>query len=125
MVIAAARPSHGKSAFALQCSHHWTANGLATLIISEEMSAFALGKRTLQFASSVPQEHWATSPADLEKHLAEYKAGRAACIVSEPCVTPKAVLESIEAAIDEYGIQAVVIDTPNCSRATDGRAMSK
>ena len=69
MLIAAARPSHGKSAFALQCTHHWTAAGLPTLIVSEEMSALALGKRTLQFASNVPQEHWQASATELERHL--------------------------------------------------------
>lgn len=110
MVITAARTSHGKSTFALQSTHHWTAAGLPVLIISEEMSALALGKRTLQFASSVPQEHWQTSADALERHLAEYKSGRATCIVSEPCITPKAVVESIEANIDEHGIQAVVVD---------------
>jgi hypothetical protein len=110
MVIAAARPSHGKSAFALQCGHHWTALGLPTLMISEEMSALALGKRTLQFITPISQEHWKHSAADLERDLSEYAADRAPCIISEPCITPGAVVESIERAIGEHGVQAVIID---------------
>lgn len=110
MVIAAARPSHGKSAFALQCNHHLNAMGIPSLIVSEEMSSMALGKRTLQFASGIPQERWETSVDGLERDLEEYKSGRATCVVSEPCVTPQAVVESIERAISEFGVQAVVID---------------
>ena len=110
MIIAAARPSHGKSAFALQCAHHWTALGLPTLIVSEEMSPLALGKRTLQFMSDVPQEYWSSSVADLERDLGEYVAGRAPCIVSEACVTPQAVVESIERTVEAHEVQAVVVD---------------
>src|SRR5262249_51759636 len=58
MVIFAARPSHGKSAVALQCIHHWTGRGMPCAIVSEEMSAMMLGKRTLQFSTDVPQEYW-------------------------------------------------------------------
>ena len=61
LVVIAARPSHGKSAVALQMAHSWTLLGMPTVIISEEMSALAFGKRTLQFVSDVAQEHWRTS----------------------------------------------------------------
>lgn len=121
MVIAAARPSHGKSAFALQCTHHWTQQDLATLIISEEMSALALGKRALQYASAVPLEHWSHSAPTLERDLGEYAASRATCIISEPCVTPQAVVDSIERNIGEHGIRAVVIDYAQLLRG-EGRS---
>jgi hypothetical protein len=110
MIIAAARPSHGKSAFALQCAHHWTSLGLPTLIVSEEMSPLALGKRTLQFVSDVPMEHWPRSVADLEHDLGEYVASRAHCIVSEACITPAGVVESIERAVNKHNVKAVVVD---------------
>jgi KaiC/GvpD/RAD55 family RecA-like ATPase len=110
MVIAAARPSHGKSAFALQAAHHWTSLGLPTLVVSEEMSALALGKRTLQFITELPQEQWNSSPDQLERELAEYKSARAPCLVSEACVTPQAVVEAMEEAVEKHQVQAVVID---------------
>ncbi len=121
MIIAAARPSHGKSAFAMQAAHHWTAQGIPTLIVSEEMSALALGKRALQFASNVPQEHWSHSTSELERDLSDFASSRAACIISEPCVTPKAVMESIERNIGEHGIRAVAIDYAQLLRG-EGRS---
>lgn len=121
MIIAAARPSHGKSAFAMQAAHHWTAQGIPTLIVSEEMSALALGKRALQFASNVPQEHWSHSTSELERDLSSFTKGRAACIISEPCVTPAAVMESIERNIDQHGIRAVAIDYAQLLRG-EGRS---
>ncbi len=121
MVIAAARPSHGKSAFSLQCAHHWTAANLPTLVISEEMSTLALGKRTLQFIASEPQEHWKTSSSQLQQDLIRYAEHRAPCLVSESCGTPATVIETIERAVDSHGIKAVVIDYAQLLRG-DGRS---
>lgn len=121
MIIAAARPSHGKSAFSLQCAHHWTALGLPTLVVSEEMSPLALGKRTLQFIASEPQEHWRHDTSKLQRDLIGYAAHRAPCLVSESCGTPAAVVEAIERAIDSHGVKAVVIDYAQLLRG-DGRS---
>src|SRR5262249_45829190 len=78
--------------------------------ISEEMSALALGKRTLQFITAIPQERWTSASEDLERELEDYKSKRAPCLVSEACVTVQAVVEAIEEAVEKHGIQAVVID---------------
>lgn len=110
MVIVAARPSHGKSAVALQCVHHWTGEGRKVLVISEEMSAVALGKRTLQFISDVPQEHWRTSMSEVERELEQYAATHERAIVIESCGTANAVAEEIDKAVNEHGITAAVID---------------
>lgn len=110
MIIAAARPGHGKSAFALQAVHEFTRDGLATLVISEEMSELALGKRTLQWASSIPLDRWERSIDELRSDLEEYKAERAKCIISKPCGTIEAVVEAIELAVAEHGVQVVVVD---------------
>lgn len=110
MVILAARPSHGKSAVALQCIHHWTASGLPALLISEEMSDLALGKRTLQFVSDVPQEHWRTSMTSVEKALNEYRGERAKCYIAEACRTAEVAAEQIERAVKEHGVKCVVVD---------------
>ena len=110
MVIVAARPSHGKSAYALQCVHHWTKNGMPCLIISEEMAALALGKRTLQFVSDVPEEHWHTSTTQLENEMSDYKSIRAEAIVAESCGTTEEAIRQIEAAAAEHKIRAAVVD---------------
>jgi replicative DNA helicase len=90
--------------------HHWTGVGHKVLVISEEMSAVALGKRTLQFVSDVPQEHWRTSLPEVERELAEYAATHERAIVVESCGTANAVAEEIDKAVSEHGITVAVID---------------
>lgn len=110
LVILAARPSHGKSAIALQCVHTWTLNVRPCLIISEEMSALAIGKRTLQHISEVPEEYWRTSLNELETDLDFYASKRAPGIIAESCGTTEAALEQIEKAVSEHQVQCVVVD---------------
>jgi DnaB-like helicase C terminal domain len=110
MVIFAARPSHGKSAVGLQCVHHWTAQGMPCAIVSEEMSALALGKRTVQHFSDIPPEHWLDLAPELDKQLAEYASARAPCIILEGCGTADAAAEAIDRAVVSHGIGCVVVD---------------
>lgn len=110
MVIMAARPSHGKSAVALQCIHNATGLGRPSLIISEEMSALALGKRAVQFASDVPQEHWRTSSDTVEAHVRDHFQQRAKCIVFESCGTVERAAEEIRRAVNEHGVTFAVVD---------------
>lgn len=110
MVILAARPSHGKSAVALQCIHHWTAIGKPCLLISEEMSAHAIGKRTLQYLSDVPERGWKADMRKIEAELKFYANERAKCYVSESCRTAEAAAEQIARAVERFGVECVVVD---------------
>ena len=110
LIILAARPSHGKSAVALQAIHHWNSLGINTLLISEEMSALMLGKRTLQFASEVPTEHWNVSTRILESELNDFMAERADCYIAENCGSVDVAAKQIERAVEECGVKAVVVD---------------
>lgn len=110
LVVIAARPSHGKSAVALQCAHNWTANGMNCLIISEEMSALALGKRSLQFISETPSEYWHSSIDSLTQELSEYSTDRASCYIAEGCGTTEAAIEQIESAVENKHVECVVVD---------------
>jgi archaellum biogenesis ATPase FlaH len=110
MVIFAARPSHGKSAVALQCLHTWTKAGMPCAMVSEEMSSLALGKRTLQFLSPMPQEHWFTSVETLEHEVQAYKEAHAGCYILEGCGTVKAAIDGLERAVKEHGIKCAVVD---------------
>ncbi len=110
MVILAARPSHGKSAVALQCAHEWTANDLPVLFVTEEMSAMALGKRTLLFASETPQEYWGSSVADLEIDLHQFIKQRSDCYIVENCGTVENVTAEIERAVAELQVRSVIVD---------------
>lgn len=116
-VVFAARPSHGKSAAALQCIHHWTADGIPCAIVSEEMSAMMLGRRTLQFLSPRHEEHWNEQLTELRSDIDTYAQNRKDCIVIESCGTAEAACKAIERAVRDHGIQAAAVDYLQLLRA--------
>lgn len=110
VVILAGRPSHGKSAIAMQCVHNATSNGMPALVISEEMSAITIGKRAIQFISGVPEEHWPTSREKLDRQLEDHFEKQAQCYVIESVATPEIAAERIRWAVREHGVEVVALD---------------
>jgi hypothetical protein len=74
------------------------------------MSALALGKRTLQFISETPEEHWSTSIPSIEGDVAYYESNRAPAIIAESCGTTASAIEQIEMAVEKHKVQCVVVD---------------
>lgn len=109
VVIIAARPSHGKSAVALQCVHALTKDGLKALIISEEMSALALGKRTIQFVTDVFEEDWKDSLQRVRHDLQSHFELRAEARILESVGSADHAAKEIRKAAKE-GAQVVVVD---------------
>lgn len=110
MVIVAARPSHGKSAIALQMVHHANHCGIPAVVVSEEMSALALGKRTVQFATDVPNEHWKTKASDVLSDVESHFRERADTTIIESCGTADRVCQEVEKSVTESGAKVVVVD---------------
>ncbi|QJX01249.1 DnaB-like helicase C-terminal domain-containing protein [Frigoriglobus tundricola] len=114
MVIFGGRPSHAKSAVALQAAHHWTRKSTPhsgpCVIISEEMSALALGKRTMQHISDVGQTRWPTAVEQLRSELQNYTAARHDTFVVESCGTAAAAVEAIERHVAEHGCKFAIVD---------------
>lgn len=110
IVVLAARPSHGKSAVAMQCVHHWTDRGRKSLIVSEEMSKIALGKRALQFITDVPQEHWFHRTTAVKGDVAAHFSGRAEAYIAENCRTAERVAEEIRRHVRDNKVECVVVD---------------
>jgi archaellum biogenesis ATPase FlaH len=110
LVIVAARPSHGKSACGLQMVHHWSGQGKPSLFISEEMSGLALGKRTVLYASSVPEEHWNSSQVEVWRHVSEHFESRAPAWVIESCRSIDAACEAIRQFVKNDAVECVVVD---------------
>lgn len=110
LVILAARPSHGKSAVAMNIIHNWTKQHRPCVMVSEEMSFLALGKRSLQFATEVPQEYWFKSHRELERDIASHFAHRAPCYVVESCRTSEAAANKVRQYSKEKEIHCAVID---------------
>lgn len=110
IIVIGARPSHGKSAAALQVVHQWAGEGRPCLIVSEEMSRFMLGKRTLQYISDIPMEHWESRVELLERAVDEYEDRSAPTYIAESCGTAAEACAQIEAAKAEHNIELVVVD---------------
>lgn len=110
MVVMAARPSHGKSAIALQFIHHWTAGNLPSLFVSEEMSSLAVGKRTVQFVSDVPQEYWFRNGDEVRRHIDDHFGTRAPCHIVEGCKSAHRAADEIRKAVANHGVKCAVVD---------------
>ena len=115
MVIFAARPSHGKSAVALQCVHGWTLGNecmdrMPCCIVSEEMSPMMLGRRTMQFLSAMPQEHWKEHAELIAEQLDKRERIAAPCFVETNCRTAEKAAEAISKRVREDGVRCAVID---------------
>lgn len=121
MLVLAARPSHGKSAIALQMAHAANASGHAVIMISEEMSVRSLGKRVIQFASDVPQEDWHEQYGLVKNDLSSHFGHRKPTYVIEDCGTAKRAVEEIEKAYYERGCKIALVDYAQLLR-NDGKS---
>lgn len=109
-VLCAARPSHGKSAMALQMLHKITADGVPCAFLSEEMNAKSLGKRTLQHVQTLPVDQWKGNADLLKSQMNRHFASRAECFVIEASRTVDRVCEQIRSLAKTEGVKAVAID---------------
>ncbi len=110
LIVVAGRPSHGKSVIGLQCAHHWTEAMFPTLVITEEMSKLALGRRGLLYASDNPEEYWKTESESLLAEIEEYRSRRAECYIIESCQTMEVAREEIERHNAEHEVNHVIVD---------------
>jgi replicative DNA helicase len=110
IILIAARPSHGKSAIALQILNNITAAGMPCVFCSEEMSAQSLGKRATQSITSIPQERWLTMNEVIGTQLDDYFKARADCWIIEHNRTAERVAEQIVKHAKEDGVKVAVVD---------------
>lgn len=110
MIIFAARPSHGKSAVALQIIHNVSKNGIPCLFVSEEMASLAIGKRTLQYVTPVREEQWGVKVDEVFKDVGDHFVPRAEAYVIESTGTSEKCQQVIEEYIAKHKIGLAVID---------------
>lgn len=110
IILIAARPSHGKSAIALQILNEITATGMPCVFCSEEMSAMSLGKRATQSITSIPQERWLAMNEVVGNQLDDYFKDRADCFIIEHNRTAERVAEQIAKHAKEDGVKVAVVD---------------
>lgn len=109
-VIFAARPSHGKSAVALQGVHKWTEVGYPVLFISQEMPADKLGERALQYLSEAPKEDWKRSTTQLAMEVDNHFRDRAQCYIVNDLSSAEDAVVLIDDFIQTKGVKIVVVD---------------
>lgn len=108
--ILAARPSHGKTAVALQMLHSLSNQGLACLYVNEEMSHKALGKRTVSFVSPLHNDTWTHNKADITLDLKSHFKQRSSLYVVDCLQTVDNVAHEIRRFHCEHGVQVVAVD---------------
>jgi replicative DNA helicase len=125
VIVLGARPSHGKSAIALQCIHTWTGNKRPCFIASEEMSVRLLGKRTIQYVSETPQEHWKHQSVSVEADLKWYAEIMPNAISPNRAAQPKVLLSKSKKRLPSIRSRRLSSITCNCSAPLENRSMSK
>lgn len=110
MIIFAARPSHGKSMAAQQIVHNKTLEGVPCVFVSEEMGHLAIGKRTIQFATEVHNEHWTHESNRVRSDMTRHFSKRAPCYILEGCRTIERVSEQITKYVREFHCGLAVVD---------------
>jgi replicative DNA helicase len=109
MIMIAARPSHGKSAIALQMVDAMTSAGIQCAFFSEEMNSLTVGKRVLQYVSPMPESLWMVEQDRLRDDVSKHFDKRADCEVIENCRTAERIADEVR-AVAKNGVRAVVVD---------------
>jgi KaiC/GvpD/RAD55 family RecA-like ATPase len=109
-VVIGARPSHGKTAFAMQLLDSCCALGYKSAFISEEMSRVSLGRRNIQMVTAIEEKHWKTEIDRIREAIDLHHRQQQDCIVIESVKTAVAASDCIRHLAKEHGIQCVAID---------------
>lgn len=110
MVVIAARPSHGKSAFALQWLEYAAVRGARSLILSEEMATMQLGKRSVQTITGVEQQNWGVEIQQVRGDVKAYFQHREPIYVQESCRTVSRAIDVMDTFCATYGVSIVAVD---------------
>lgn len=108
--VIAARPSHGKTAFAMQWVDFAASRGVPTLLISEEMSQQELGKRALLSISELSEDVWPTRVDTLSEQAIDHYGERDTIHLVESCQTIAEVERQVDEHCDLYGVKLVAVD---------------
>ena len=107
LMIVAARPSIGKTAFGLQMADH-VAKQVPVLLISEEMSRREIGNRAV--LTIVGGEDETVDGEEADRLLAEHYAARHNIYTVENCTTIERCEEIIERYVKCYDVKFVALD---------------
>lgn len=107
LMVVAARPSIGKTAFGLQMADH-VAKQVPVLLISEEMSRREIGSRAI--LSIVGGEDEAVDEEKAEKMLEDHYNSRHSIYTVENCTTIERCEEVIDRYVSCHGVKFIALD---------------
>ncbi|WP_397569049.1 replicative DNA helicase [Schlesneria sp. T3-172] len=110
LIIVGGRPGQGKSLIGLQTSENATGHGVPVLIISEEMSAISLARRTIQRIMPTDVHGWSNDVERLQFEARQHFNGRAPLLIAETCGSVDVAERAISAAVRRHGIKIAVVD---------------
>lgn len=111
VAVVAARPGHGKSAFAFQWVDHVSASGVPCLVVSEEMCASEIGKRRVQSISRLPFDLWGPETVgQLKGDVIHHFRDRAPVYIVENCNSIDRVDEVVDQHCQLHGVGLVAVD---------------
>lgn len=108
--VIAARPSMGKSAFALQVMEGASFSGYPSLIVSLEMSRRQLAKRYVKRFTSMHEDEWSANIDALADEIDRNFEHRAPMYISENAWNIDAVCHVIEQQVQNNGVRVVAVD---------------
>lgn len=111
MAVIAARPGHGKSAFALQWLDNAALAGHPCLLISEEMATLELGKRGVTYCSALEGDRWDRDTVSLLRgDVREHYRPRKPIYVVENCNSIQRVEDVVDQFVAIQGVRLVAVD---------------
>lgn len=110
MCVLAARPGHGKTAMGLNWVMNAAARQVESLVISEEMTKIALGKRALLRISEIASEEWPEHLPSLKKEVEAFHTNRNPIHLVENCHTIDRCEEVIDQHCAVFGVKLVAVD---------------
>lgn len=110
MAVFAARPGHGKSAFALQWVETAALSNLPCLLLSEEMGKLEIGRRAALRVTTIDERSWVRDATYVKKHIDDYWSNRAPVHLVENCHSIDRAEEMIDQYVAMHGVKVVAVD---------------
>lgn len=110
MVVIGARPSMGKTMLALQWLEAVASLGQSCLLVSEEMSIDAIGRRGLQRLTTLEEKDWKDHSNMVASKIAQHFNGSAPVYVAESLGSTAAACLEIDRLCANKGVKAVAVD---------------
>lgn len=110
VVVLAARPSQGKSMVAMQWLDMFARAGHVGAMMSEEMSADALARRGVCYATDIPESEWRKEMRRVRFDINSHYEDRQDIFVIESCITIDKLTSEIDRAVGDHGAKIVAVD---------------